>query len=557
VLKRRPAVGALTLTLGAAAFLAIASNLAFWRTLGALAPPDSPGGAGFLAATFVILVVLLNLIFLLFAFRFVLKPVLIGALLIAAVCAHFMGAYGVVIDRDMIQNVAETDPREVRDLLTSGLVLHVLLLGALPAAGVALLPLRFGSLRRELVTRLAVTGVSVVLAGALVALHFKEFSLIGRQHGELRLLINPTSPIYAALRFLRGSSEPQSALAIAADARRSSPAKGRKTLVVLVVGETARAASFSLNGYARDTNPLLSRQPVVNFTQVSSCGTSTAVSVPCMFGALGRAEYSDHEAKRRESLLDVLQRVGVNVLWRDNNSGCKSTCDRVPRQAGTELRKPVFCDGDGCFDEVLLEGLQAYIDRLDGDGLVVLHQQGSHGPAYWKRSPEAFKRFLPECHDAAVESCSREAIVNAYDNTILYTDFVLSRLIDLLARNAERVDTAMLYVSDHGESLGEHGIYLHGLPWRLAPDEQTRVPMLAWLSDGFAESRAIDVECLERRRHEPVSHDHLFHSMLGLFAVETRAYSPALDLFGPCRGPRVAHRASAIGTAAKPRTLVE
>jgi lipid A ethanolaminephosphotransferase len=319
--------------------------------------------------------------------------------------------------------------------------------------------------------------------------------------------------------------------------RASGVAERRPLLVVLVVGETARAANFSLGGYERETNPLLAAQPILYFPNVTSCGTNTAVSVPCMFSPFGQKRYSDTKAKSHESLLDVVQRTGVSVLWRDNNSGCKSTCDRVPRHGGNELRREAFCDGDGCFDEVLLEGLPRWIDGLQGDGLVVLHQQGSHGPAYYKRSPAAFKKFLPECADAAVEACSRQEIVNAYDNTILYTDFVLSRLIGLLEPAAGRFDVAMLYVSDHGESLGEGGLYLHGLPWLFAPSEQTHVPMLVWLSDGFSADRGIDRACLEQRRHESHSHDDLFHSVLGLFDVATRIYQPELDLFRPCRAP--------------------
>jgi lipid A ethanolaminephosphotransferase len=536
-LKRRGPVSGLALSFGVAAFLALAGNLAFWRALVALVPADSPGNLGFLASTFVILLVLLGLLLLLFAYRFVLKPVAIAALLISGVCAHFTSAYGVVIDRSMIQNVLETDVGEASELLTSGLLFHALLLGVLPALLVARLPLRFGSLGSEARARGLAALASLALCAVLIGAHFKEFSLIGREHEELRLLINPTSPIYAAVRFLRGDErEPGSVAPIAADARRAEPAGGeRPLLVVLVVGETARAASFSLNGYARDTNPRLAALPVIDFPQVSSCGTSTAVSVPCMFSPYGRAGYSDRKAKSHESLLDVLQRVGVSVLWRDNNSGCKSTCDRVPRQTSEDLAVPRLCSGGECFDEVLVEGLPAFVGALRGDALVVLHMKGSHGPAYARRSPAAFKKFMPECASADLPGCGREAIVNAYDNTILYTDFVLSRLIDLLEREAERFDVAMLYVSDHGESLGEAGLYLHGLPWLLAPDEQKHVPMLLWISEAFGRDRGIDRACLEGRREARYSHDHLFHSILGLFEVRTSAYSPDLDLFRPCR----------------------
>jgi lipid A ethanolaminephosphotransferase len=432
----------------------------------------------------------------------------------------------------------ETDGGEVGDLVTLRLALRVLAFGVLPALLVVRTPILFSGWLREGVRRLVLLVACVVVIAGAIAANYKQFSLIGRSHGELRLLLNPSSPLYAAFSYWRKKPEPSVIAAIAEDAIRSPvAAEGRPLLVVLVVGETARAASFSLGGYERDTNPLLAAQPILYFPDVTSCGTNTAVSVPCMFSPFGRRRYSDAKAKSHESLLDVVQRTGVSVLWRDNNSGCKSTCDRVPWQAGAELRREAFCDGDGCFDEVLLEGLPGWIDGLQGDGLVVLHQQGSHGPAYHKRSPPAFKKFLPECANAAVEDCSRQEIVNAYDNTILYTDFVLSRLIDLLESAAGRFDVAMLYVSDHGESLGEGGLYLHGLPWLLAPREQTHVPMLMWLSDGFGAGRAIDRACLEQRRHESHSHDHLFHSVLGLFDVATRIYQPELDLFRPCRAP--------------------
>jgi lipid A ethanolaminephosphotransferase len=533
---RRAALHPLMLSLGVALFLALTSNAAFWRALAPLAPADLVSGAVFLATTFAILVLALNLVLSVFALPYLWKPAAVALLLVAALAAHFMDAYGVVIDRSMIQNVVETDVREAGDLLTPGLLLRVLAFGLLPALLVARAPLRFAGWRREALRRTALVAATCVLVAGAIALQYKQFALIGRGHAELRLLINPTSPLYAAWRYWEKRPKPTAVLPIAEDARRVVLAAGRRPLlVVLVVGETARAANFSLGDYERETNPLLAKLPVVYFDDVSACGTTTAISVPCMLSPYGRERYSDRKAKSHESLLDVLQRTGVSVLWRDNNSGCKSACDRVPTQAGSELRHPAFCQGDDCFDEVLLEGLPGWIDALPGDGFVVLHQQGSHGPAYHKRSPQAWKRFLPECAGAAVESCSREEIVNAYDNTILYTDYVLSRLIALLQREAQHFDVAMLYVSDHGESLGENGLYLHGLPWLLAPDTQTRVPMLAWLSDGFAAGRGVDRTCLAQRRHEPFSHDHLFHSVLGLFDVRTQVYARELDLFAPCR----------------------
>ena len=183
-------------------------------------------------------------------------------------------------------------------------------------------------------------------------------------------------------------------------------------------------------------------------------------------------------------------------------------------------------------DEVLLRGLQARIDAFDRDGVIVLHMLGSHGPAYFKRYPPAFAVYQPECRTAELERCTREQIVNAYDNSIRYTEHVLSALIDLLERNGSALDIALLYVSDHGESLGEHGLYLHGMPYAIAPAEQTRVPMLMWLSPGHRER--IDVDCMRRRAHLPTSHDNLYHSVLGLMRVQTSVYRSERDLFAPC-----------------------
>jgi lipid A ethanolaminephosphotransferase len=534
--KPRRKADPLALSFGVAIFLALTGNVAFWRAVAPLAPEGALAGGLFLAVTFAILVLALNLVLALLALPYLWKPSAALLLLVAALCAHFMDAYGVAIDRGMVRNVVETDVREAGELVTPALLLRLLVFGALPALLVVRVPIRFSGWRRELLRRAALGAVSLALVAAAIGLQYRTFALIGRQNAELRLLVNPTSPLYAGWRYWTKSPRPGVVARIAEDAQRVVRASGgHPLLVVLVVGETARAANFSLGRYARETNPRLARLPVLYFDDVHSCGTDTATSVPCMFSPFGRARYSDRKAKSHEGLLDVLQRTGVSVLWRDNNSGCKGACDRVPAQMGSALRHPAFCEGGDCFDEVLLEGLPAWIDALSGDAFVVLHQEGSHGPAYHRRSPAARKRFLPECGVAAVEGCSREEIVNAYDNSILYTDFVLARLIELLEREARRFDVAMLYVSDHGESLGEDGLYLHGLPWLLAPDEQTHVPMLAWLSDGFAANRHVDRACLAARRGDSLSHDHLFHSVLGLYDVRTDLYTPELDLFAPCR----------------------
>lgn len=309
---------------------------------------------------------------------------------------------------------------------------------------------------------------------------------------------------------------------------------GPASVLVLVVGETARAREFAFNGYERDTNPQLANRGVIDFPDVQACGTSTSESLPCIFSSLGQNNFNRDRASHQENLLDILQRLGVTVLWRDNNSGSKGVADRVGYEELSRQTDAGLCIRGNCFDEILLRDLDRRLVEATGDMLIVLHMKGSHGPSYYKRTPPAFKVFSPECSMDNIQDCSRESIVNAYDNSILYTDHVLSRVIDLL--KAQNYATAMLYVSDHGESLGENGLYLHGLPYALAPGEQTQVPMIFWASDAFIKQKSLDVASLEARRQTPYSHDFIFHSVLGLFGVGSEVYRPELDIFAGAGG---------------------
>jgi lipid A ethanolaminephosphotransferase len=314
---------------------------------------------------------------------------------------------------------------------------------------------------------------------------------------------------------------------------------------MLVVGETARADHFQLNGYARPTNPELSQRGVVSFGDVTSCGTNTAASLPCMFSALGRAAFVAHKGAQ-ENLLDVAQRAGLAVLWLDNQAGCKGVCERVPHAVAGEpapgMPPPAagLCHDGECYDEALLAGLDARLAALPAERrargvLLVLHQMGSHGPAYWLRSPPGRKPFQPECRTNVLQQCDRQAIVNAYDNTIAYSDHVLAGAIDWLGRQSAQYDAALLYVSDHGESLGENNLYLHGLPWSFAPREQKHVPMIVWLAPRAQAELGVTIACLAARRDAALSHDNLFHTTLGYLGVATQAYRRELDALAPCR----------------------
>lgn len=314
----------------------------------------------------------------------------------------------------------------------------------------------------------------------------------------------------------------------------------RPKLVVMVVGETARSQNFQLNGYPRATNPRLSRKEgVISFSDVSSCGTATAISVPCMFSQMTRRQYDDVRAATEENVLDILQRTGISVLWRNNNNGgCKGVCERVPTEDMPALKVAGQCvNADGtCYDEVLLHQLETRIDAMNGDALVVLHQLGSHGPTYFERYPAQSRAFSPTCDSNQIQHCSNEALVNTYDNTLVHTDRMLGQAIDLLQGYSDQRDVALIYVSDHGESLGERGMYLHGTPYFIAPREQTQVPMVMWLSPEFSRNAGVDLACLrENALHRAHSHDNVFHSLLGLFGINSTVYQRELDVFAGCR----------------------
>jgi lipid A ethanolaminephosphotransferase len=538
----RPQLTALQLTRLVSVGLILLYNAAFWaqvlegRQLSGLHP------VLFLASLFVFLVASLNILLSVVAFRYLQKPVTIGILLTAAPAAFFMNSYGVAIDSTMMQNVIETDPSEISGFLGLSLFLYILLLGVAPAILVAATRIVY----RPFFAQLKRTAGSVLLGALLIVLVVPPFakdhvSLFDKAH-RLRYSLSPVNYLSATTKYLRqsisGASGP--VRGIGTDAVRAARARRRRkrTLVILVVGETARAQQFSLNGYARQTNPQLGRQELVSFENVMACGTSTAISLPCMFSLQGREGFEARSARREEGLLDVLAHAGIDVLWRDNNSGCKGVCDRVRSQDVSMLRTPDRCSSGECYDEVLLSDLGDRLKPAGADTLIVLHQNGSHGPAYYLRYPREFERFTPVCRSSRFQSCTVQEVVNAYDNTILYTDHFLSRVIRFLEERGDAYDTAMLYLSDHGESLGEHHLYLHGLPYLIAPDVQKRVPFVVWLPAASAQALAIDRQCLQSHRTRRLSHDNLFHSVLGLMDVESETYDSSLDVFADCRLPR-------------------
>jgi lipid A ethanolaminephosphotransferase len=522
-------------------FWALAVNRLFFA--GALQGQPAAGTALFVAALGIALVALHFLLLAPLATRWTVKPLLAVLLVATAFASFFMTHFGVYLDPSMLRNTLRTDVHEARELFSWAMLPHLLLYAVLPLLLLWRVRIvRRRSWARALGVRLATMLLAAVVLVAAVMSIFQPLASLMRNHKELRYLVTPANYLWSLASVAgldaRGAAGPKQPIGLDAVAGPRSAARKKPLVVVMVVGETARAANWGLNGYARQTTPELAQLPVIAFAQTTSCGTNTEVSLPCMFAPVGRRDYDEARIRGSESLLQVLARAGVAVHWRDNQSGCKGVCDELPSDSVIDLNPPGLCADGRCLDEGLLTGLGErlqHASQTKGTQLLVLHQLGNHGPSYFRRYPPAFKRFEPACENDDLRQCTQAQIVNAYDNALLYTDHVLAQLIRQLQGAAASVDSAVLYVSDHGESLGENNLYLHGLPYAIAPDVQKRVPMLMWLSEGFPAAAGVDAACLRQRATEPASHDHLFHTLLSLLDVHTALYAADWDLTRGCR----------------------
>ena len=530
-----------TFNLAAALFFTFILNALFLLRAWEMIPYSRLHDYLFAASLPVVLVAAFYLIFSLIAWPYLRKPLLIVFVLMSAAANYFMHSFGTVIDTNMMQNVFESDAQEATALVSGRYVMWMLLMGAVPVALIALV--RFPRGQRwwwSLLQRLASALGAILIILLMAVLFYKDYASLIRNNKGLVKMITPANIVsgaghYVDQRYLQGS---QTLVKIGEDAHKGPliAAAAKKTLVVLVVGETARAENFSLGDYARETNPELKKQQVIYYQNASSCGTETAISVPCMFSNMPRDHYDANLSHHQEGVLDILAHAGVNVLWRENDGGCKGACDRVPHTDMTQWTLPQYCHDGFCQDEVLLHRLDNYIDSLHNDGIVVLHQMGSHGPAYYQRYPESFRRFTPTCDSNQIQDCDHQALINTYDNSLLYTDDMLSRTIDKLKGLSDRFNVALVYLSDHGESLGERGMYLHGAPYVFAPSQQTHVPLLMWMSPGYAATYHINQDCLRQQAPSAkVSQDNLFHTILGMFNIQTQEYQPQLDMIRSCQ----------------------
>ncbi len=511
---------------------------------------SEPGTWGFAAALVLLLVCVHFLLLAPLAVGRLTKPVLAFAALVTAVASHYTQTLGVYLDPTMLRNAQQTDWHETRELLSLSLLWHVLLYAAVPVFLMWRVRLRQRTVWRAGARRLLATAAALIALVGVIWAVFQPFSSLMRGNRELRYLITPAnvgwSTVFNLASTAKGAALPRQPIGLDATPgprllARQTPGS-RPLVVVLVVGETARYANWGLSGYARQTTPRLAQLPVINFTGgeagVQACGTNTEVSLPCMFAPVGRRDYDEERIRGSESLLHVLARAGVAVHWRDNQSGCKGVCEGLPQDDVASLNPSGLCKDGRCMDEGLLSGLEerlAQAQRRGGHHLWVLHQLGNHGPSYFRRYEDAFARFTPACKQDDLRLCSREEIVNAYDNALLYTDHVLASLVNKLQAAADQVDTVLVYVSDHGESLGENNLFLHGMPYAIAPDVQKRVPMVMWLSPRAPAALKLNLDCLRQRATQSAAHDHLFHTLLGLLDVRTALFETTWDLTSTCR----------------------
>lgn len=529
----RPIVSHTVLNLIVAAYVLMVLNAGFWGRLAEIQANDRSA-----LIVFGLCMLALTLwVFELMAPWRLQKPMLAGLIVVSASASYFERQFGTLIDTEMVRNVMETTAAESRHLMTLPMIVTMALTGVLPAALVFLPRVRrVGILHQIWRWPVGVAATFVLLVAGLFT-HYQPFSAMLRERHDLMAAYQPGATLAAVGHYLRQELRNTNIVVepVGADAH-PGPALAQAdqpVLLVFFVGETLRAENWGLNGYERDTTPGLRARAVVNYGDVATCGTSTAVSVPCMLSGLEAEHYSRGDFLSHENLADVLAHAGFDVRWYDNNTGDQGVARRTGAVMIDPADFPADCDPE-CNDHVFLPIIQQALDTITQDTVLFLHMIGNHGPAYFLRASADERVFLPGCDTADFGACSIQQIVNSYDNAVLETDYVLSSAIDLLA-GSDRVDGALYFVSDHGESLGENGVFLHAAPYFMAPDTQTHVPMVMWLSDAFRQDLSLSAECLAARAAGAASHDNVFHTTLGLLDVQTTARNPELDLTEGCR----------------------
>lgn len=494
---------------------------------------------GFILSIPVLLIAALNFFFTLCSIKYFEKAFFIIVILISAIESYAMYYYGVLFDSDMMVNIFQSNNAEMLSYLNPAIFVWFILLGVVPAVIVAKLNIVHLSLYKDIGTKIIAALLSLFVIVIIALLYYQDYASVKRNNSSLNKMIIPIHWIYSTGKYINKTyfTTPPSYKQLGLDAKNTADHKQHKnSLLLVVVGETARSMNYQINGYNKATNKHTQGLDLISFKNVTSCGTNTAVSVPCMFSKLDRENYTASKAEYQDTLLDVLKHSGINVLWVDNNAGCYKVCKNVATIT-TDVNNRKWCDGHTCVDEALLVDLQKQIDAFHGqDSVIFLHAIGSHGPNYYKRFPKQHSYFKPGCLRSDIQNCTSEELLNTYDNSILYTDFILQKIIKILGKNNDNWHTAIIYLSDHGESLGEKGLYLHGFPYNIAPIEQTHIPYITWFSASFIANKKLDIACLKQQADTAThSHDNVFSSILGLMDIATKEYSKQDDVFAPCR----------------------
>ncbi len=532
---RRPEIGSRLASILVGVWMLATCNFTFWPMAYKALDGWSSAFIGFaLSISFLIICLLITL-----SVKYLFRPLATLFILVAAGASYFTDTFGTIINEQMIDSAMTTNAREAGALMSARFLTHFAFYGLLPVVLLWWVRIRHEPMGQKVRGNLKILVPLLVLTGVMVYAHIGTYIVTIRSNNLLMQTLNPVAPISAAWNYgksfyITNTTEMKT---LGTDAKRGPviSASPRPVVTVLVTGETARAMNFSLNGYERKTNPELEKLDIINYPNVTSCGTDTATSVPCMYSVYGRANYSESDIRSTEGLLDVLKYAGIDGHWWDNNTGSKGAADRITYTPLMDSKDPVLCPENECRDEIFLQKLDDELATTKKDTVIVLHQIGSHGPSYFRRYNDSQRVFKPDCRTSDLPKCSLEEVRNAYDNSILATDAFLASVIKTLEKHGTDLNTAMLYVSDHGESLGENGLFLHGAPYAFAPKEQTHVPMIAWFSKGFGELYGLDRACLAQKAANPYSHDNWFHTTLGLFDIQTKVYNPALDITKECR----------------------
>jgi lipid A ethanolaminephosphotransferase len=490
------------------------------------------------------------IIFSILALPYLFKAIQIPLLITSALAFYASVKYNVMFDYGMIENIFETDTGEAFTYINLGSISYFIFLGLLPAFIVFKTKITYAkSITREIVNRLLLVIVAVVGILLIAFFYYKDYASIGRNNSYLNKMINPAHA-FNSFRYVNRTyfTKKLEYKKIGQNASLQSSTNDKPTLMILIVGETARSQNIFYNGYARNTNPYTQDMEIISFKNVSSCGTATAHSLPCMFSNMNRSNYDKNRAINQDNALDVISHAGVDVLWIENDGGDKRVADNFLKIEITAKDSPDLCNAGSCYDEVLLQKIDEKIQKNTGNQFIALHIKGSHGPTYWQRYPESKAHFTPACNQSDIENCSDQEIVNVYDNTLVYTDYIIAQTIKKLTEYSKQYNVALMYISDHGESLGENGLYLHGAPYIIAPDQQTQVPWFMWLGNDYANAKGINKQCLlNKANNDTFSHDNLFHTLLGFYGVDTNAKDNQLDIIASCR--------QGINNIAKTKTL--